>query len=153
MRSASSLKRSSGSPTLRISLAFKSETPPNSSTSSPFPLSAKALIVKSRRARSSFKFLVKVTSFGCLLSSYSPSTLYVVISSKLSSINTATVPCLMPVSITLYPAKTFSVSSGRAFVVMSQSFGTVPRSESRTHPPTTYASKPADFSRSRASFA
>ena len=36
-------------------------------------IDAKALIVKSRLLRSSIRFAVKMTSLGCLLSSYSPS--------------------------------------------------------------------------------
>lgn len=50
-------------------------------STSPFSsLYAIALIVKSLRFRSSLRSAVKVTSFGCLLSSYSPSILYVVTS-------------------------------------------------------------------------
>ena len=49
--------------------------------------------------RSAPRLEVKVTLFGCLLSSYSPSRRKVVISSGSPSITTVTVPCFMPVSM------------------------------------------------------
>ena len=50
------------------------------------------------------------------------------------------------------PAKTRSVSSGRAAVAMSQSPAGTPRRASRTAPPTTAASYPAAASRTSAAF-
>ncbi len=55
MRKASSKKRSVGSPTARIVLFSKSSKPENISITVPSGAKAKALIVKSRRLRSSFK--------------------------------------------------------------------------------------------------
>jgi hypothetical protein len=50
-----------------------------------------------------------------------------------------TVPCAMPVSTTGMPAarRHSSTWAGLAFVVMSQSCGSLPESASRTQPPTT----------------
>ena len=73
MRSASSWKRLSGSPTVRMIPAFRSSLPPNGSTMFPLSSMAMALMVKSRLARSSSRFLTNRTLSGCRLSEYSPS--------------------------------------------------------------------------------
>ncbi len=85
-----------------------------------------AFMVKSRLARSSSIFDVKETESGCLLSEYSESILNVVTSNCLPLTNTDTVPCFIPVSITLKSENTSFVSSGFAFVVMSMSEGVKP---------------------------
>ena len=98
IRSASSLKRSFGSPTAAMSLRFISSRPPCMSTSEPVAGSyAIALMVKSRRLRSSSSFSLKVTSSGCRAFEYFPSMRYGVISmtlrrGSLESVTTPTVP-------------------------------------------------------------
>ena len=77
---ASSLNLSWAQPTHFMICLFRSPIPSNSSTMPLLWLYAIAFIVKSRLSRSSFKFDVKVTSFGWRASSYSPSILYVVTS-------------------------------------------------------------------------
>ena len=52
----------------------------------------------------------------------------------------------MPVSIVWYLVKHSLISSGFAFVHISQSCGVLPRIESLTQPPTIKASKPFLFS-------
>ncbi|MNC15149.1 hypothetical protein D3C75_629530 [compost metagenome] len=64
MRSASSSNRSSASPTQRITCSCRSFSPANGSISSPFNPQQIALIVKSRRRRSSFTSLTKKTCSG-----------------------------------------------------------------------------------------
>ena len=98
-------------------------------------------MVKSRRSRSSFKLSVNSTFFGCLLSSYSPSILYVVTSYPTCSSIIVTVPCCIPVSIVFLKSRL--ISSGLAEVVISQSCGFLSKRVSLTHPPTAYASYPA----------
>ena len=144
IRSASSSKRSPALPTQRMRFSCKSCTPPNTSTSPASSLYAIALIVKSRRFKSSTRFLVNKTSFGCLLSSYSPSIRYVVTSNPSLSSRTVTVPCSIPVSTVRL--KTAFTSSGVAEVVISQSSGILPSKESLTQPPTAYASYPCRIS-------
>ena len=85
-RRASSAKRSRGSPTARRTRASRSDWPPTGSTSVPRPASrssgshAIALIVKSRRARSSVSDTPKRTSSGRRRSRYVPSARYEVTS-------------------------------------------------------------------------
>ena len=133
---ASSSKRRSGSPTQRIIRFSRSYIPLNSSTRPLWGLYAKALTVKSLRARSSLKSEVNSTLSGRRWSEYSPSTRKVVTSTFLPSLFTVKVPCLRPVSMTVKSAKTLFICSGAAEVVKSKSWGGVPRRLSRTHPPT-----------------
>ena len=137
IRSESSPKRSSGTPTALMILFLMSDRPPYSSIRPLLGEYANAFIVKSRLARSTLMSLLNETESGCLPSVYAPSDRNVVISYGSPSIKTVTVPCLMPVSITLYPSKQAFVSSGIADVVMSQSSGFLPIRISRTQPPTT----------------
>ena len=147
IRRASSEKRCLASPTQRMTFFSRSEMPPNRSIIPLFGLYAIALIVKSRRFKSSSRFAVYSTCLGCRWSSYSPSTRYVVTSYPVPSTITVTVPCAIPVSMVL--RKICFTSSGFADVVISQSFGTCPSTLSLTHPPTTYPSFPFSSSLSR----
>ena len=140
IRSASSLNRSVGFPTQRMTLRCKSLIPSNRSTSPSSLLYAIALIVKSRRRRSSARLEVKTTSFGWRPSSYSPSMRYVVTSCAPLPARTVTVPCSSPVSTVR--SKISFTCCGEAEVVISQSSGSRARIVSRTQPPTAYASKP-----------
>ena len=138
IRKASSKNLSLASPTQRTTPCFKSLTPSNASTN-PFVLwYAMAFIVKSLRFKSSMRFGVNVTSFGCRESSYAPSIRYVVTSNPSRPIRTVTVPCCIPVSMVL--EKSAFTSFGIAEVVMSQSLGFLPKILSRMQPPTAYAS-------------
>jgi len=64
MRSASSAKRSSGFPTQRTSPALRSRLPPKRSITAPSGPRAMALMVKSRRARSSARLAPSLTEAG-----------------------------------------------------------------------------------------
>ena len=65
MRSASSSKRSSGTPTQRMMRFCISAVPPNGSAIRPSGGSAIAFIVKSRRLRSALRSPTKLTASGC----------------------------------------------------------------------------------------
>ena len=131
---ASSVNLSIGLPTHRITFLSRSPLPSNSSTRPFLSLYAMALIVKSRRFRSSTRLRANSTLSGCLPSLYSPSILYVVTSYPVFPIITVTVPCFSPVS-TVLPNMDFTCI-GRAEVVISQSLGVLPMRVSLTHPPT-----------------
>ena len=64
MRSASSSKRCSGTPTQRMRRLDISSTPPNGSASSPSGGRAMAFMVKSRRLRSALRSPTKLTASG-----------------------------------------------------------------------------------------
>ena len=145
-RRASSAKRSRGSPTARRTRASRSDWPPVGSTSVPRPASrsigshAIALIVKSRRARSSVNETPKRTSSGRRRSRYVPSARYEV-TSTVGSAPIVTVPKRFS---QVAPGKRATTSSGRAAVAASHSPRCAsPRSRSRTAPPTIATSWPA----------
>ena len=145
-RRASSANRSRGSPTARRTRASRSDWPPTGSTSVPRPASrssgshAIALIVKSRRARSSVSDTPKRTSSGRRRSRYVPSARYDVTSTT-GSEPIVTVPNRFS---QVAPGKRETTSSGRAAVAASHSPRCAsPRSRSRTAPPTIATSWPA----------
>ena len=148
-RRASSAKRSSGSPTARSRRASRSAWPPCGSTNAPRPASrsigsqAMALIVKSRRARSSVSETPNRTSSGRRRSRYAPSARYEVISTR-GCAPIVTVPKRFS---QVAPSKRATTSSGRAAVAASHSpRGAMPSSRSRTTPPTSATSCPASVS-------
>ena len=116
MRSASSCKRVSGSPTQRMHWRRKSACPPNGSHRPRTGLHAIALMVKSRRARSHSMSSTNDTLSGRLPSEYAPSVRKVVTSTGSPSSRTVTVPCFSPVSMTVRSANSCSTCSGRAAV-------------------------------------
>ncbi len=140
IRNASSENLFFGSPTVRTSRLSISATPPKGSTSPRRSLYAIALTVRSLRERSSAISSAKVTPTGCLKSLYSPSILYVVISTGTAlfcvGMSTVSVPCLIPVGTVRRSRKTSIICSGVALVATSQSDGSRPIIESRTAPPT-----------------
>ncbi len=140
IRSASSPKRSSGLPTVLSRFFLISPVPSNKSTNtSPFGRHAMALIVKSRRFKSSSSETPKATESGRRASLYVPSWRYGVTSTTLRRVSsvvsffTPTVPKSLLQNVSLNKA---SISSGIASVVTSQSLGIRPMSRSRTQPPT-----------------
>ena len=143
MRSASSSKRSDGSPTQRISRFAMSSLPPNGSTSPFSGLHAIAFTVKSRRERSETMSRTKLTLCGCL-PSFMPQSARKVVSSKGTPSKTAvTVPNFKPVSIIFANGERRRlVSSGEAETAKSISWTGRPIRLSRTKPPTAYASIP-----------
>ena len=78
-----------------------------------------ALMVKSRRARSSARLRVKATWSGWRWSVYCPSRRKVVTSTGRPSERTVTVPCFSPVGTHRREAQADRISSGRAEVAAS----------------------------------
>ena len=95
-----------------------------------------ALMVKSRRARSSFTSGTKATWSGWRPSEYAPSVRKVVISYSSPPCLTVTVPCCNPVGMQCAFPNNSSTCSGVALVQRSQSCGVWPSKLSRTQPPT-----------------
>src|SRR6267143_7260313 len=137
-RSPSSRKRARGSPTDRRRRRSRSSTPENGSRSSPAMGSqAIAFTVKSPRARSPSMSARKVTELGRRPSRYRPSPRKVVTSTLCSPESTVTVPCCIPVGMTLGNSRT--TCSGRASVATSKSCAAAPQRMSRTAPPASHA--------------
>ena len=97
---ASSLNLSAAFPTHLIMPRFISPIPSNGSIRPSSSLYAIALIVKSRRLKSSVRSSTNVTLSGLRLSEYTPSIRNEVHSYCSPSMTTVTVPCCNPVSIT-----------------------------------------------------
>ena len=139
--SPSSPNLSNGEPTVLIIFFFMSSCPPNGSTRCPSSRSAAiAFIVKSRLERSSSIVAAYFTLSGCRPSVYPLSVRNVVVSISFPNMCMVTVPCAMPVGITL--RKIFMTSWGVASVARSQSCPIFFLSMSLTAPPTRYALKP-----------
>ena len=146
MRSGSSLKEFSGVFGVRRTLFAKSISPPYGSMNSgvaPVNSSAIELTVKSRRDKSPSIDVPNSTS-GFLESLEYVSLRYVVISTVVSPRFAATVPNSIPVSQTLsaHFCNIFLLSRAGALVVKSRSLPSLPRSASRTGPPTSARVKP-----------
>src|SRR4051812_19057007 len=145
IRSGSSPNDSAGVPGVRMSPAARSARPPYGSVNSwPGRLTAIALIVKSRRRRSSSSDVPYATVGFRVTPSYD-SARNVVISMRSPSRCTPIVPNSRPVS-QIASAQPFTIArvwSGWASVQKSRSSPSRPSSASRTEPPTRCSSCPA----------
>ena len=146
-RRRSSRMRSSASPTARTTPATRSRWPPNGSRRSPVAgRKAIALMVKSRRARSSSRLAPNSTT-ACRPSVCTSRRNVVTSCATPPSSSTATVPNSMPTGTVRRRPKIAITCSGVAGVAISQSSGLPPRNASRIAPPTHHASKPASSRR------
>ncbi len=147
-RKRSSRIRSFASPTARSTLRSRSPRPSNGSRRSFVAgRQAIALMVKSRRARSSSRLAPNSTS-ACRPSVRTSRRKVVTSCATPASSRMLTVPNRMPTGMVRRLPKSAWTSSGRAEVARSQSRGCPPRRESRMAPPTHHASNPARSRRS-----
>ncbi len=153
IRSGSSANDSRAVAGVRIVCSRRSISPPYGSENTwPGTETAIALIVKSRRRRSSCR-LSPYETIGFRLTRSYASARNVVISRRWPSRAAPIVPKSAPMVHTssAQPLTILSVSSGRALVAKSRSSPSLPRSASRTEPPTRCSSWPAAANRSPSS--